>query len=143
MADAPDLVLVTYIRTTPQALWTALTTGQITAQYFHRTAITADLRVGGRLSYRDAAGTVHLEGEILEIEPERLLVTTFEHKWTDQGEPTRVRYEIAQLGDVCKFTLTHYDYAKSRAGVESGWPVILAGLKTLLETGAPLNIPVM
>lgn len=143
MADKPNLVLETYIRTTPEALWRALTTAEQTRQYFHGTSVSCDLRVGGRIAYRDDNGKLHLEGEILEIVPERLLVTTFDHKWSEGGVPTEVRYEITPMGEVCKLTLTHYDYEKSMAGVESGWPVIFAGLKTLLETGRPLDIPVM
>jgi hypothetical protein len=54
-----------------------------------------------------------------------------------------VMYEIEQLGEACKLTLTHFDAAKSKAGVETGWPMILAGLKTLLETGKPLALPDM
>ena len=52
-------------------------------------------------------------------------------------------YEIEPMGAVCKFTVTHFDYEKSMAGVETGWPIIIAGLKTWLETGQPLNIPIM
>jgi hypothetical protein len=52
-------------------------------------------------------------------------------------------FEIEPVGDACKLTMTHFDYEKSKAGVEMGWPMILAGLKTLLETGKPLNLPEM
>jgi uncharacterized protein YndB with AHSA1/START domain len=84
---------------------------------------------------------MNIDGEIVEIIPEKRLVTTFNAKWAPGGEPTRVMYEIEQLGETCRLTLTHYDFEKSQAGVERGWPRILAGLKTLLETGKPLSLP--
>ena len=55
---------------------------------------------------------------------------------------TRVMYEIEPMGEVCRLTMTHFDAAKAMAGVETGWPMIIAGLKTLLETGQPLNVPI-
>jgi uncharacterized protein YndB with AHSA1/START domain len=80
----------------------------------------------------------------LEVDPPRLLVTTFKASWAEPGgEVTRVKYENEPKGEVCKFTLTHFDYEKSKAGVEQGWPIIISGLKTWLETGRPLDIPIM
>lgn len=144
MTDKPDFVIETFIRTTPKALWEAITTGDMTAQYYYGGRVDAELRVGGRFRYFTPDGKVNLDGEVLEIVPEKRLVTTFVAKWADSGsEPTRVAYEIEPMGEVCKLTLTHYDYAKAKAGVDEGWPRILAGLKTLLETGKPLNIPDM
>ena len=73
----------------------------------------------------------------------RRLVTTFKAKWAPDGEVTRVEYRIEPMGPTCKLTVTHFDYEKSRAGVESGWPIILSGLKTYLETGRSLDLPIM
>jgi uncharacterized protein YndB with AHSA1/START domain/DNA-binding transcriptional ArsR family regulator len=143
MADKPDFVLETYIRTTPKELWAALVTPEISSQYYYGGRVQADLRVGGRFNYLTPEGDVNLDGEIVEIVPEKKLVTTFIPKWAPDGETTRVAYEIEQMGDICKLTLTHYDYEKSRAGVESGWPRIMSALKTLLETGQPLELPIM
>jgi uncharacterized protein YndB with AHSA1/START domain/DNA-binding transcriptional ArsR family regulator len=144
MAERPDFVLETYIRTTPEKLWEAITTPEMTAQYYYGGRVQADLRVGGRFYYLDPNGEMNLDGEIVEIVPERRLVTTFKALWAEPGaETTRVSYEIEQLGDVCKLTLTHYDFEKAKAGVEAGWPRIIAGLKTLLETGRSLHIPIM
>lgn len=142
MPEKPDFVLETYIRTTPKALWDAITNPEMTQQYYYGGRVQAqDLRVGGRFYYLDPNGEMNLDGEILEIVPERKLVTTFKALWAPEGAPTRVQYEIEQLGETCKLTLTHFDAAASKAGVESGWPLILAGLKTLLETGKPLVVP--
>lgn len=143
MADKPDFILETYIRTTPANLWEAITSPEATRAYYYGSEVRADLRVGGRFYYVDPKGEVNLDGEVLEIEPERRLVTTFRPAWAREGEVTRVMFEIEPMGEVCKLTLTHYDYEKAKAGVESGWPVVLAGLKTFLETGKPLGVPVM
>lgn len=143
MAEKPDFVLVTYIRTTPAALWQALTSAEMTRQYYFGGSVQPDLRVGGRFYYLDPKGEPNLDGEIVELVPERKLVTTFRALWAPEGEPTRVMYEIEPLGETCRLTLTHFDYAKARAGVDGGWPIVLAGLKTLLETGRPLGVPDM
>jgi DNA-binding transcriptional ArsR family regulator/uncharacterized protein YndB with AHSA1/START domain len=144
MADRPDFVLETYIRTTPKALWDAIVNPDMTAHYYYGGRVQAgDLKPGGRFHYLDPTGETNLDGEIIEIVPEKKLVTTFKALWAPDGETTRVMYEIEQIGDACKLTLTHYDAAKAKAGVETGWPRIIAGLKTLLETGRPLELPDM
>jgi DNA-binding transcriptional ArsR family regulator/uncharacterized protein YndB with AHSA1/START domain len=144
MADKPDFVVSTYIRTTPNKLWDALTNPETTKQYYYGGQVQSDLKVGGNFSYLDPTGEINLRGEVLEIDPPRKLVTTFNATWAAAGaESTRVMYEIEPMGEICKLTMTHFDYEKSRAGVEQGWPVVLAGLKTWLETGKPLNIPIM
>jgi DNA-binding transcriptional ArsR family regulator/uncharacterized protein YndB with AHSA1/START domain len=143
MSDKPNFVIETYIRTTPKALWDAIVNPEMTAQYYYNGRVQPDLRVGGRFYYLDQAGEVNLDGEVIEVIPEKKLVTTFKARWAPQGAITRVQYEIEQVGDACKLTLTHFDAAAAQAGVESGWPMILAGLKTLLETGKPLNLPEM
>lgn len=142
MADKPDLILETYIRTTPRDLWDAIVNPDKTQHYYYGSRIDADLRVGGRIDYLDESGAPMLQGEILEIAPERKLVTTFIAPWAPGGKPTRVMYEIEPLGpETCKLRITHYDYEASRAEVESGWQIIMASLKTYLETGTPLVIP--
>jgi uncharacterized protein YndB with AHSA1/START domain len=144
MADKPDFVVSTYIRTTPDRLWEALTNPEITRRFDYGGRVQAQLEVGGRFDYLDPKGEINLRGEVLEVDPPRRLVTTFKASWAEPGgEVTRVMYEIEPMGEVCKFTLTHFDYEKSKAGVEQGWPIIISGLKTWLETGRPLDIPIM
>lgn len=143
MADKPDFVFETYIRTTPKALWQALTTPEMTRQYYYGSDVSADLRPGGRIFYTAQNGEVNLDGEVIEAIPEKKLVTTFKAAWAPDGETTRIMFEIEPLGEACRLRMTHYDYEKSKAGVETGWPIIVAGLKTLLETGRPLILPDM
>ena len=142
MADKPNFVFSTYIRTTPDKLWDALTNPEMTQQYYYGGRVQADLRVGGRFYYLDPAGEMNLDGEVIEIDPPRKLVTTFKATWSPpEGQTTRVMYEIEPMGEVCKLTMTHFDYEKAMAGIEIGWPIIISGLKTFLETGKPLAIP--
>ena len=144
MADKPDFVVSTYIRTTPDRLWEALTNPEVTRHFYYGGRVQAELEVGGRFDYLDPKGEINLRGEVLEIDPPRRLVTTFKASWAaPDGEVTRVMYEIEPMGEVCKFTMTHFDYEKSKAGVEAGWPIIISGLKTWLETGRALDIPIM
>jgi uncharacterized protein YndB with AHSA1/START domain/DNA-binding transcriptional ArsR family regulator len=143
MADKPDFVFATYIRTTPRQLWDALINPDMTQQYYYASRVHADLRVGGKFTYTGPDGKTNLDGEVLEVVPEKKLVTTFKALWAPEGQITRLMFEIEQLGETCKLTMTHFDYEKSMAGVETGWPMIVAGLKTLLETGQPLKIPAM
>ncbi len=143
MADKPDFVLETYIRTTPKALWDAIVNPEMTRHYYYQGRVQADLRIGGRFCYLYPNGEVAADGEVVEIVPEKKLVTTFKAMWAPNGETTRVSYEIEPVGEACKLTVIHFDAAKSQAGVETGWPMIIAGLKTLLETGKPLILPDM
>ena len=143
MADRPDFVLQTYIRTTQQALWDALTRGEITQQYYYGGRLETDLKQKGPFRYYAPDGSVLLDGEILEIESISRLVSTFIPSWTENSQPTRVTFELEPVGEAIKFTITHHDYAKANAGIEDGWPVVVAGLKTLFETGKPLVLPGM
>ena len=144
MADKPDFVFQPTSAPRPTELWDALTNPEMTKQYYYGGRVQADLRVGGRFYYLDPNGEMNLDGEVIEIDPPKKLVTTFKATWSPpEGQITRVDYEIEPMGEVCKFTVTHFDYEKSMAGVESGWPIIVAGLKTFLETGRPLDIPIM
>jgi uncharacterized protein YndB with AHSA1/START domain/DNA-binding transcriptional ArsR family regulator len=141
MPVKPDLVLETYIRTTPKELWDALVNPDKTPFYFYGTRVESALKKGSPFRYRRGDGSMSLDGEIIDIVPERRLETTFLAQWAHGAETTRVVYEIEPMGEVVKLTLTHYEVEKSHAGAESGWQVIFSGLKTYLETGKPLNIP--
>ncbi len=142
------LVNVIYIRTTAAALWDALTRPEFTRQYYVGMEIKADLRPGGRFDYyhrfeehrRHGTG---LEGVVIEVVPHQRLVHTFEPKFISDL-PSRVCYEIEQVGPVCKLTVTHDEFPAGGPTLEvvrEGWPPILSSLKSLLETGAALTFP--
>ena len=145
--NPPKHVYEVYIRTTPEKLWEAITRGEQTQQYFYGTRVESDWKMGSAVRHMGANGEVNLDGKVLEIEPRKRLVTTFRSVHDAEAakdRPSRVTWEIQALGDVCKLTLTHDDFdgeTKTYRMVGSGWNPVLSGLKTLLETGKPLAIP--
>lgn len=138
MAEKADFVLETYIRTTPDALWSALTQPeQIGGYYIMGAKPAAPISGLGRTSY-DTAGGPLLSGEVLDFQERKRLEMTFEPHWGNSGRASRVAYEIAEEGDNCRLTILHYGIPKGQEGVRQGWAKIASGLKTLLETGKPL-----
>ncbi len=136
---------VVYIRATADELWNALTNPDVTQKYFHGTRVECGGTAGARIDYwhdKNGETVSALTGEIIEIVPGRRLVHTFHFPSTDEA-PSRVTYEIEEMGDLVKLTLTHDQFegeTETYKGVQEGWPPILSGLKTLLETGRPLEI---
>ena len=137
-------IYVIYIATSAEKCWAALTKAEFSKQYFFGQSIEGDWREGGRIRYRAADGREHIEGEILTCEPPRLLRFT----WRNVGMPALrhlpdaiVSYRIEAAGEgVIRLTMTeeHPTPIDERllGGGRSGWPAILSGLKSLLETGA-------
>ena len=143
----PTLVYAIYIKTTPEKVWQALTTGEVSAKYFFGNSVEVDQRVGGAYIVRTPDGALHISGEVIECEPLRKLTVTFNVNWPALVEklgPTLVSYEIEPAGDAVKLTLTEaHDRPLSDdilAGGRQGWPAIMSSLKSLLETGAPLVV---
>jgi uncharacterized protein YndB with AHSA1/START domain len=137
-------VYVTYIRTTPGKLWEALLKPEFTRQYWAETWQECEWKPGAPWRIMIPDGRVADSGEILEIEPGRKLVLT----WRNEFKPelraegySRLTYQLEQLGESVKLTLIHeMDQPDSKliGAVSSGWPLILASLKSLLETGESL-----
>ena len=137
---------VVYIRTSADKLWEALTRPEMTRQYFHKTEVTGDFSVGSKVDYmitgEDGSRRPALSARILECEPGKRLVHSFEFPQM-KDKPTQVSYDIEPMGDVVKLTVVHEGFERETETynmVQQGWPPILSGLKTLLETGKGLNI---
>jgi uncharacterized protein YndB with AHSA1/START domain len=135
-----------YIRTTPQRLWEAITDKETRAKFHFGNRIHSDWAPGSRYEVTNpgAPGTL-IEGENLEVEPPRRLVQSMIARWSDAAKDagtTRVTWEIEPVGDSCRLTVTH-DQLPEDASEElfGGWPMILSGLKTWLETGELLTTP--
>ena len=143
MAGKADYVLQTYIRTTQDELWDALVNPEKTSLYYYKGHLKSDLKPGSPFRYYDAEGGLILDGEVIEVTPKTRIVSTFIPTWVEDAKPTRVTFEIEPIGELCKFTVIHHNYEDANAGVDEGWPLVIAGLKTLLETGKPLNAPGM
>jgi uncharacterized protein YndB with AHSA1/START domain len=142
----PEFVYVTYIETTPEKLWEALTSSELSRQYWFGTDVRSDWRVGSPFALITDGKTTDV-GEILECDPTRRLSYTFTHVLKDefrQERPTKVVFAIEPHGKLVKLTLTHEGFdgtGKLLDAVANGWPAILSGLKSLLETGTALTIP--
>jgi uncharacterized protein YndB with AHSA1/START domain/DNA-binding transcriptional ArsR family regulator len=144
--SSPKHVYEIYIQTTPERLWQAITDPDLVKRYYFGSVIESDFRPGSPLIYRQAeGGRLDIEGEVVEADPPRRLVHTFAIKYdpTINDPPTRVTWEITQMGDACRLAVTHDGFTAENQTFEQtsgGWPVILSGLKTLLETGGELEI---
>lgn len=140
MESTPSHVFEIYIRTTPEALWRALTDGEWTKRYYYDSVVSSSWEKGAVCNYH-IEGRLALTGEVLEVEPPRRLVTTFDARWDDDvtpDEPTTITWEIVPQGPVCLLRVLHQGFTERTATFESvggGMPWILSGLKTLLETG--------
>ncbi len=136
---APENVYQVEIATTPERLWQAIVDPEQTRKYYFGALSKSDWKVGSRWTSEGEDGEVYLEGEILEIDPPRRLVHTLHvvHEPTAAAEaPSRVEYEITQIGDRCRLTLIHTGRGPATMEYTSGgWETILGGLKELLETG--------
>jgi uncharacterized protein YndB with AHSA1/START domain/DNA-binding transcriptional ArsR family regulator len=141
-----EKVFEIYIRTTPERLWEAITDSETRARFHFGNHITSDWTPGSRyeLGNPKAPGVI-ADGENLEVDPPRRLVQSFVARWGEEAlaeGTTRVTWEIEPVGDSCRLTLTH-DQLRDDASEElyGGWPMILSGLKTWLETGQTLTTP--
>jgi DNA-binding transcriptional ArsR family regulator/uncharacterized protein YndB with AHSA1/START domain len=133
-----------YIKTTPVALWKAITDTEMRRKYTFGAVVTSDWTPSSRYQAM-GGGTPIFEGENLEIDPPRRLVQSFRALWGEdvKSEGTsRVTWEIEPVGDSCLLKVTH-DQLREDANEQlfGGWPMILSGIKTLLETGEMLTTP--
>jgi uncharacterized protein YndB with AHSA1/START domain len=133
-----------YIRATAEQIWEAITKPEFTLKYFYSTRVESDLAVGSPFLYRAAdSDELLVEGEVLESDPPKRLSVTWRFLYDPElaaEEPSRVTWEIEpQEGGYCKLTAVQEGLGEKAAEqVSGGWPYILSGLKTLLETGKPL-----
>ncbi|MBJ7603852.1 MAG: SRPBCC family protein [Candidatus Dormibacteraeota bacterium] len=135
-----------YIKTTPDRLWQAITDAEMRSKYNFGVRISSDFTPGSSYEQIHPATDALLgEGENLEVDPPRRLVQSMTALWSEdvKSEGTsRVTWEIEPVGDSCRLIVTH-DNLREGANEElyGGWPMILSGLKTLLETGELLTTP--
>ncbi len=133
-----------FIRATAEEIWEAITKPEFTIKYFYGTRVESDLGVGSPFVYRAGdSEELLVEGEVLESDPPRRLSVTWRFLYDPElaaEEPSRVTWEIEPHEDgYCKFTAVHEGLGpKAAEQVQGGWPYIVSGLKTLLETGKPL-----
>ena len=141
---APRHVFATFIRATPEAIWRALTESDFTTRYWYGSTVHSDWTAGAPWELRTSGGQLGITGEVLEAARPSRLVVTYKQAWGGVDEPpSRVTFEIEAAGPgVQKLTVVHETEPGTStqiADVAAGWPFIIAGLKTLLETGEPLS----
>ena len=143
--EKPVHVYAVYIRATPERIWEGITNGEITRRYFHDTTFVAELRPGCVVEYRDPDGHPAVTGEILEVDPPHRLSYTWRALYDPEmaAEPfSRVTWELTPMGEVTKVELRHDRFepgSPTYASISQGWAPLLNSLKSLLETGEPLE----
>jgi uncharacterized protein YndB with AHSA1/START domain len=138
-----SFVYVTFIRTTPDRLWSALTSAEFTRQYWFGMHCDTDWKAGSpwKLVYPD--GRIADTGEIAEVDPPRRLVIKWRNEWKPELKAegySRCTFALEAAGEAVKLTVAHeIDRPQSKLidAVAGGWPMILSNLKSLLETGEP------
>ncbi|QOZ07281.1 SRPBCC family protein [Bradyrhizobium sp. CCBAU 51765] len=138
----PLTVYTIYIASTPEQVWQALTSAEFSREYFSGFAVEMEPRLGGTFIVRAPDGSEHIAGKVFEYDPPKKLTVTWNVNWPDLVEKlgtTLVTYEIEPAGEAVRLTLSQrHDRQLSEdilSGGRTGWPAILSGLKSLLETG--------
>ena len=141
----PNFVYVSYIASTPEKVFKALTDTEATARFWFGNAVESDWKVGSPVTFR-RNGELVVTGKVLEFEPPRRLSYTFHAQkdglYTEQ--PSRVLIEIEQQKAQVKLTMTHDDFpvgSKTLERVSNGWPLVLSSLKSYLEADRVLTAP--
>lgn len=142
VGDKPTFVYVTYIESTPDKVWHALTDADLTAAYWGHSNIS-DWRAGSRWEHvrTDGSGIADVVGTVVVAEPGRRLVLTFDPPGDEPAvDPSVVTFDITPYADIVRLTVTHEKLAGLDAyqAVSHGWPAVCANLKSLLETGHTL-----
>jgi uncharacterized protein YndB with AHSA1/START domain/DNA-binding transcriptional ArsR family regulator len=146
LEQSMEKVFEIYIRTTPERLWEAITDPAIRARYHFGSSVRSDWTPGSRYTLEHAGADRPLaDGENLVVEPPRRLVQTMHVTWSEEAErqgTSRVTWEIEPVGDSCRLTVIHDQLSEDAPSeLYGGWPMILSGLKTWLETGQTLTTP--
>ena len=144
----PKTIYVTYIASTPERVWAALTSSEFTRRYFFGRSVEIEGKVGGSFAMRMPDGRFDIKGRVVEWDPPRRLQVTWAVDFEEFRElpESLVTYEIEPLGGSVKVTMTEshrWDVPDAiLAGGRQGWPLILSSLKSVLETGKPIAVAV-
>jgi uncharacterized protein YndB with AHSA1/START domain len=139
MTDKPSFVYVTYIESTPEKVWHALTDADLTAEYWgHRNV--SDWHVGSTWEHQrtDGTGVADVVGTVVESAAPTRLVTTWAGPDEERaGGPSRVTFDIEPYGEIVRLTVTHDNLADAAEvdAAAGGWSAVLSNLKSLIETG--------
>lgn len=141
----PVNAYLSYIATTPEKLWAALTSAKLTKEYCFGRSIESDWRVGSAVNHRQPDGSLHASGKVLEYDPPRRLSYSWRAETSDdlrELPETILTFTTDGLGDVVRLTMEEFHAGPiDPKYLENGrqtWPVIFSSLKSLLETGRSL-----
>lgn len=145
--DKPTFVYVSYIKSTAEKVWRALTDGEISRRYWSNQRNVSDWKTGSPWRHEDYDNPANIDivGTVIESDPPRRLVVTWAvpKEATDPAKQSRVTYDIAEDGGLVRLTVTHDELERGgmEQGIREGWPHVLSSLKTLLETGEVMPSP--
>ena len=141
----PEFVYVTMIAASPEDVWKGLTTAEFTAQYWHKTRVRSDFEPGSTIEFLNPDDSIGVSGEVLQADyPDKLVYTW---QFTRDPElkndpPSRVTFTLERLTIGTRLTVVHDKLqagSTTLAAVSTGWPYVICGLKTLLETNAAVD----
>lgn len=141
----PEFVYVIVIAKSPAEVWKGLTSPEFTKQYWHKTEVASDFEAGSAIRFMNESGQVGCEGEILSADYPAELSYTWQfpnNPDTRDEVPSRVTFHLEQIAAGTRLTVVHDRFpadSKMRELVEPGWPLVLCGLKTLLESGRAVD----
>ncbi|MFO1243159.1 MAG: SRPBCC family protein [Rickettsiales bacterium] len=135
-----EFVYTTYIRTTPEKVWQAITTPEFARQYWSNENIS-DWKEGSEWKHVDPQSKqIRIVGKVLESSPPTRLVTSWASP-NNLADESHVTYDISVVGDLVRLDVVHTNLSESMgSGVSKGWPLVLSSLKSFLETGTPIDI---
>lgn len=137
----PDLRSETFINCTHDALWDALTRGELVSHYhFACEEVTGDLdSAGDEMTFRFPDGGAMLTNRVISVEPKSRIEMTFQPNWSEDRAESRCVYLVEPAAEGMKLTIEHYDLPPAHDGISDGWARFASGLKTYLETGRPVR----
>jgi uncharacterized protein YndB with AHSA1/START domain len=139
----PQFLYTTYIQTTPEKLWEALTNGEFTRQYWGGYRIESDWKVGSPMKFYAPDGSLAHSDRVLRAEKPKLLSYSWKPlmKFVPDEPASIVTFELEPVGSLVKLTITHSDFpenSKVLPMISNGWPMVISSLKTFLETDKAL-----
>lgn len=140
----PEFVYTTFIETTPEKLWQALTDGEFTERYWFGHRVASDWEIGSPYKFTKS-GANTIEGKVLLSDPPKRLAYSWDSCSPEakRERTSRVTFDLEPRGKVVKLTVTHDNLdegGKTFRDISGGWPMVMASLKSLLETGHALVI---
>lgn len=142
--NKPQFVYTTYIKTTPEKLWEALTNGDFTRQYWKGFRIESDWKVGSPMKFYSPDGELAHSDKVLKADKPKMLSYTWKPlmKHLPDEPASTVIFELEPKDDLVKLTISHFDFidnSEMLPKISYGWPLVISSLKSLLETGKALE----